>query len=336
MEIRHIRTSEKGNRYTPWLLKTKDRVITKAVLIQVAPESPDAFCTLKLGRYDKVTGDVEVESPRSELTLDKDELELLMARLSETLPAMQQGAVDFIPVERQSGRLLLKMRDLLQRADRAELLQALFDNDLVPDDLVAAVTLRKRHQSLAEFRDMLGSGVREEAWQKWFEGNPWVLGSDCVRILDDRRIDTANIADYLVKGYDGHVDVIEIKLPSEPFWAATRDHDNLVPSAGLVKAITQAQNYQFELEREMNSVKMQERIGGVPIARPGALLVIGRSESWGLEQRRAQRLLNAGLAMVQVLTYDQVLHRAQQMLTLGNGEAIGEPPLQGEDPFGDE
>lgn len=336
MEIQHIRTSQKGNRYTPWLLKTKDRVVTKAVLCQVAPESPNSFCTLKLGRYLKATGEIETGDPKSELTLDGEELDALVAHLAETLPAMREGAVDFISLDsRRSGRLLHKIKDILRKADRAEMLEILCEHDLVPSDLLAAVTLRKRQQSLEEFSSMLDAGVRENEWQKWFEGNPWVLGSDCVRILDDRRIDTQNVADYLVKSYDGHLDVIEIKLPSEPLWANGRDHDNLVPSSGLVKAITQAQNYQFELEREMNSVKMQERIGGVPIAKPRALLVIGRSDGWLIEHRRAQRLLNAGLNMVQVLTYDQVLHRAQQIISLQDAQEPEQQCPVGDDPFGD-
>ena len=148
---------------------------------------------------------------------------------------------------------------------------------------------------------MLADDESEAQWQGWFKRNAWVLGSDYVRILDDRRVDVKNIADYLVEAYDGHLDVIEIKRPGLECWADALDHGHRVPSTDLVKAMTQAQNYQFELEREMNSQKMQERVR-VPIAKPRSLLIYGRSNGWAPEKFLAQRLLNAGLTAVQVLT----------------------------------
>ena len=44
-----------------------------------------------------------------------------------------------------------------------------------------------------------------------------------MRILDERTIDTENVADYLVEAYDGFLDIIEIKRPGGGlrFWAAT-------------------------------------------------------------------------------------------------------------------
>ena len=36
--------------------------------------------------------------------------------------------------------------------------------------------------------------ANEHAFQPWFKANPWVLGSDCVRILDDRRIDVPTLS----------------------------------------------------------------------------------------------------------------------------------------------
>jgi hypothetical protein len=40
-----------------------------------------------------------------------------------------------------------------------------------------------------------------------------VLGSEFVRVLDERTIDPRNVADYLVEAFDGFLDIIEIKRP---------------------------------------------------------------------------------------------------------------------------
>jgi hypothetical protein len=44
-----------------------------------------------------------------------------------------------------------------------------------------------------------------------FQKNDWVLGTEFVKILDERKIDTANISDFLMQAYDGFIDIVEIK-----------------------------------------------------------------------------------------------------------------------------
>ena len=58
-------------------------------------------------------------------------------------------------------------------------------------------------------------GKDEEVWQKFFEYNPWILGSDFVEILDERVLDEDNITDLPVKDYDGFVNIVELKLKKE-------------------------------------------------------------------------------------------------------------------------
>jgi hypothetical protein len=174
-----------------------------------------------------------------------------------------------------------------------------------------AATAAKRRVAVVEFEGLLSDNANEHKFQPWFQNNAWVLGSDCVRILDDRRIDVRNIADFLVEAYDFRADIVELKRPGLAFWQAEKDHDNYLPHSDLVAAITQAQNYQFALEGEINSIKTRERLKGVPIAKPCSLLIHGRSNNWSDEQFEAQRLLNAGFTSLNVITYDQVLRRAK-------------------------
>lgn len=151
-----------------------------------------------------------------------------------------------------------------------------------------------------------------------------VLGSDFVRILDERAIDTENVADYLVEAYDGF---IEIKRPGggSRFWAAALDHGNYFPSADLVKAITQATAYDFEVEREVNSQKFIERVGGVRTVKPRCVLVFGRSNEWDYEQSRAYRILNWSYHNLSIMTYDHVLARAKRLLGLLPSAGVASP-----------
>ncbi len=174
-----------------------------------------------------------------------------------------------------------------------------------------AATAAKRRMAIDEFERLLSDDANEHKFQPWFQNNAWVLGSDCVRILDARRIDVRNIADFLVEAYDCRADIVELKRPGLAFWHVEKDHDNYLPHPDLVAAIIQAQNYQFALEGEIDSMKTNKRLKGIPIAKPCSLLIHGRSNDWIDDQFEAQRLLNAGFTSLNVITYDQVLRRAR-------------------------
>lgn len=94
----------------------------------------------------------------------------------------------------------------------------------------------------------------------------------------------------------------------------TLDHGNYVPSSDLTKAVTQASRYIYEVEREANSVKFVERMGGVRTVKPRCTLVFGRSSEWNLEQAEAYRIMNAGFHNLSVLTYDHVLTRPRRIV----------------------
>ncbi len=200
-------------------------------------------------------------------------------------------------------------------SDRKALHDLIRTEKFLPDDVMDVAVLRSRQDSIVELRKMVHRNAVEQQFQQWFLGNPWVFGTDCVRILDDRRIDVENVADCLTASFDGHLDIIELKRPGSKFWSKNRDHDNLVPHADLVKAITQAVNYQYQLELQMDNVSTVERLGGHPIAKPRSWLVHGRSNGWDPSEFRAQRLLNGSYASIQVLTYDQVIARAARFVS---------------------
>jgi hypothetical protein len=119
-----------------------------------------------------------------------------------------------------------------------------------------------------------------------------------------------------VQAFDGFLDIIEIKRPGGGlrFWASALDHRNYVPSNDLIKAITQANAYIYELERGINSQKFIERVGGVRTVKPRCVLVFGRSNNWNDDERRAFRILNASYHNLSIMTYDHVLSRAKRIV----------------------
>jgi antiviral defense system Shedu protein SduA len=343
MQIVH--TSRRGIDYLASVLRETKLTVTRATFWRIPHKTTGREdIHLKIGRYNwpKLLGireTPEVADPKSELTLDDEEFKNLIRFLEENYEAFRAGERRYVPINATDLRPndISQLRRLFEIPDTPAVARFVLENDLLPRDVLASLEYRTRQRALREFEDMIRKDLVEHDWQKWFKTNDWVFGTDFVRIVDEREIDTANIADYLVEAYDGFLDIVEIKRPEGGlrFWAEKRDHGNLVPSSHLVNAVTQTTRYLFEVEQEANNVKFLDRIG-VRAVKPRATLIFGRSGDWGLDEREAYRILNRSLHDVTILTYDHVLDRAQRILAAKEPEPDepGVPPPSDDDiPF---
>jgi hypothetical protein len=315
-----IKKTDNGIEYLFGVLKEKDRTVTRVRFWKIAHKTPREDICLKIGRYNKDDfwpETLEAGTPKSELTLDNEEFHELLDFLAENYEPFRQGARKYITLDEQFDELSTEnLRSIFRHPDKKRVLQFIAKNQILPDDLLFGLQHLSRAKAIQEFENMLGANLLEPRWQEWFKRNDWVLGSEFVKVLDERQIDPQHITDYLMQAYDGFVDIIEIKRPegSIRFWADTRDHDNYIPSSDLTKAIMQATRYIYEVEREANSVKFLERVGNVKTIKPRCVLIFGRSQDWNSDQREAYRILNASFHNLTIMTYDHVLARAKRML----------------------
>jgi hypothetical protein len=304
------------------VLRNRPSVITRAVFWSIPHDSGKEDISLKLGRYKKpqdVLDDEvpEILQPKSELTLDDEEFKALIEFLQAHYEPFRQGAKAFIPLDKPYEKEnAAQIRALFSLPDKQKLIQFILSNNVIPEDIAAGLQQAQRIRAIEQFEKMLEQDQKENAWQEWFQKNSWVLGSEYVRILDERHIDVKNISDFLMEAYDGFLDIVEIKRPEGGlrFWAASLDHGNYVPSTDLTKAITQATRYIYEVEREANSVKFLERVGHIKTVKPRCMLIFGRSNDWVSDQVETYRIMNAGFHNLTVMTYDHVLDRAKRMV----------------------
>lgn len=310
----------KGQKFT--VLKDKKTVITRAGMWKVPHNTRDDEVHLKIGRYTKPTGwfDTEIaelDKPKSELTLTGEEFVNLISFIQENYEPFKNGTKAFIPLDNPYDQSVAnQVRQLLNLDDRERMLNFLIDNDVIPSDLEIGLAHAKRSRAIDEFNTMLELDLTESNWQSWFEENSWVLGTDFVKVLDERTIDTNNISDFLMQSYDGFLDIVEIKRPEGglKFWQATLDHGNYIPHSDLIKAITQSSIYIHEVEREADSQKFFKRVGGVTTIKPRCTLIYGRSNDWNTEQQEAFRILNSSYHNLTIMTFDHVLERAKRIL----------------------
>jgi len=305
-----------------WKLKDKKTVLTRAYFWKIPHNTTDDEVFLKLGRYKKPKDYWDEEEldnldPKSELTLDGEEFNALIGLLQKHYEPFKEGVKAYIPIDRPFEKANAEqVKALFSVPQKAQLIDFILKNNVIPEELEVGLLSAKRLKAIQEFELMLSGDLVEPAWQSWFTKHSWILGSDFVRVLDERTIDPENIADFLMEAYDGFLDIIEIKRPEGgmQFWSKTLDHGNYIPSLDLVKAITQASSYIYEVEREANSVKFLERVGNVKTIKPRCILIFGRSADWNQQQIEACRILNSGYHNLTIMTYDHVLERAKRIV----------------------
>jgi hypothetical protein len=322
-----IRTSGKGIDYLHKILKQKPNTVTKAVFWKIPHNTQDKIdVRLKIARYKyiKVEGidfnieDLESKEPKSQIILDMEEFLELLSFIGENYEPFKLGVKRYLPIDDGvDGEAIEFVKSFFNNPDHQKVVEYISKNSLLTEQQISNLEYLKRVNAVSEFETMLESDLTEHDWQPWFKNNSWVLGSEFVKILDEREIDTENIADYLMEAYDDFLDVVEIKRPGGGlnFWAEQKDHNNYIISQDLTKAITQANKYLYEVEREADSQKFRDRVG-VKTIKPRCTLLYGRSLDWNEEQREAYRILNSSYHCLTILTYDHVLKRAKRILGL--------------------
>lgn len=304
------------------VLKQRKNGFTQAVFWKIEHSTHGIEVKLKLGRYAGPFSRLESANPKSEVTLDGEEFETFMEFVAENYEPFRAGVKNYIPIKGDFDRNSLPaLKAVFNNPDKRKLLEYIVKNDIIPNELLLGLQHASKLRAVRRFDELLDRDLEEKDWQDWFKANSWVLGTEFVGILDERKIDTQHIADYLMRAYDGFLDVVEIKKPGpdSKFWSNTLDHDNYVPSQALVRAITQATRYLFEVEREANSVKFADRVKNVRTVKPRCVLIFGRSSDWDQKRREAYRILNASYHNLSILTYDHVLERAKRMTSESDG-----------------
>lgn len=217
------------------------------------------------------------------------------------------------------------MRRVLQRnhggqfvfKDAADLKRSLLD----------AVTVAVRHpayvmsRAVKEFRALVAADHLEEVYQK-FIAEHWreILGPEYREVHPRYPVGQGALVDLYAIRHDGFPDLWELKLPKDVLFKEY--------SAGWLHhtercalAIGQIMAY-FDLAergRDPSSLSIEARRGiDVKSHRPGGFVVIGRYSDdprQAAREREHLRMLNSFLAGLTVLTYDDLVERAEHYLS---------------------
>ena len=312
-EWKNVSKTSDGQEYVePCVLGSGPRSVCKAVFFRNCHKSSgEQIVSLKIARQKKVGYQCITKEDKA-ITLKPEEINKLIEYIQEYYAPLNIGMTEFIEADEDAAKLFTKVRDLGISDD--EVVSKLIESGILTQNLTVAITAAERNNAVREFEQAIDVERTESFWQNWFAQNKWVLGSEYLNILPERDIDTNDIADYLMRSIDGFLDVVEIKRPDLKFWAGPDSHGNYYPTAQLTAAISQCLNYLYRIELQSNSVEFMERIDGTKTVKPQCMLVYGRSNDWGEDKMRALRILNAAYHQLHIITYDQLLLRAKQLL----------------------
>jgi hypothetical protein len=151
--------------------------------------------------------------------------------------------------------------------------------------------------------------------QRFLKDNLWMFGNDYVFIIENGMINAQNILDVIPLNYESYIDIIEVKLPREKLFNFDESHDNYYSTAYLTKAIAQTQNYIFELEKKAVDEEYQTK-NGCKIIRPKGIILFGSTDTLNEGERRYLRIFNSSYHNLHVITYQQLLEKAQNTLQI--------------------
>lgn len=184
------------------------------------------------------------------------------------------------------------------------------------DDYYKLVSLKKKENAVLELEKIIQGEFKNEVdIQKFLKKNLWLFGSEYYTFIKEEKINSKNILDGIPKNLDDFIDIIEVKLPTAELFRYDTNHNNYYSSSDLTKAIAQTQNYIFELEKMTIDDDYQNNNDCI-IAKPRGIILIGSKAELNVREKQYLRILNSSYHNIHILTYQQLLLKAKNMLNL--------------------
>lgn len=183
-------------------------------------------------------------------------------------------------------------------------------------ELLSAIQLRVRRDQLATLRGTVErTDALERDLQASLTGAWWMFGGEFVGEAVRRRlVDTIELDIPLLQP-DGVLHVVELKRANTP---VVRRHRNGLIVAGVVnEAVGQTMNYLTLLDEQRTALLHEF---GIDTRRASATVVVGhpdfQDDLTGAEIHETLRIFTSHLSRVEVITYQQLLDRAERVLDL--------------------
>ena len=167
-----------------------------------------------------------------------------------------------------------------------------------------------------EYKETTGN----DSWQNWIRQNFWLFGANYRQPFPKEKVGFDSIPDFLFATLDGFLDFLEIKLPQHNIIVSSNSHTGAYrwsPEAN--EAIGQSIQYLSEIEKYQYQIaeRIQQNYEvNLSTIKPRAIILIGVSDDWKLQERTALRKLNNSLHGIEIITYTDLFERGKHMVKI--------------------
>lgn len=167
---------------------------------------------------------------------------------------------------------------------------------------------------VVEFRKKLEAGKASEAtWQKFLSEYILILRNSYGEVLEKESVSlSGKFPDFMLIDPYSYLDIFEIKKPQTNLLKYDNSRNNYYWDAELSKAISQVENYLYQIQR--NSAVLIEDIRkhksiDVSIVRPRGYIIAGmREQLKSAKMSDDIRILNDSLKNIDIIFYDDLLN----------------------------
>jgi hypothetical protein len=321
------------------VIKSGPQTWKTANLLHIGPRETGEIKhrTLNLEAYRWRAGlGYDFDNPEAKWYCKDDEIEKLCTFLDCFNDATAPGEHAVLKVDKNSRELVEATLEAAKHgkftaSDLRDLLSALVENpnaltflpQLGATDYgrIVAAALRAGHQAeaLKKLQQIIAAEGVEQDFQELFTKNWWMLGSRYIRLIPRREWTNEETLDLLLQSVDGYFDIIELKRSNTRLFI--QDHNILIPSNEVNRAVNQAAHYISEIESSRDNLV---RRYGLDLYKLKAKVLIGylNTEDSDIKQKReALRRYNSHLHRIEVITFDQIENIAYHVLNYNISEA---------------
>ncbi len=169
---------------------------------------------------------------------------------------------------------------------------------------------------IGEFEKNIKDVVSESDWSKFIKRNLFLIDPNYVKHYPELGV-TLGIkirkVDFGLLDVQSNLDIFEIKTDRTQLLATGEDRGNHYWSTAAIKAITQAEKYLYNAERNADSLEkalLRETADEVNVVRPRVILLMGNSRQLKTKNQKEDfRVLRKSLKNIEIVLYDELLSK---------------------------
>ena len=249
-----------------------------------------------------------------------------------------QVCVALPEIQKMNAGLFTQKREVTQRAV-SNLLSGLFPKHFtagIPGSPPAAIAKKARsrksktrlnqktlRQLARDMKKRIETSKSEAAWRNYLRQNILYIQRGDIGLIPkaDLGLSGASYPDFFLVTYDGYLDILEIKTPFTALLSYDENGKTHVWSAEIAGAVARLENYLqsvSDLGDELRKKVKNYRGIELPVIKPRGIIFAGNSVQFkgGGPTRGDFEVLNETLQNVNVVTYDELLTRLRNQVTV--------------------